>query len=83
MKKKTVVNEQRTSPATDMAFVHPHPEDQEQEKRINQLTEDIRQAFIRNQFAIPGDIDLRIRGMVTLLPHHAPLPETQVSPGVL
>lgn len=61
----------------------PYPEDLEQQKRLNQLIEDVREAFTRNQFAIPGDIDLQVRGMAMLYPHHAPLPETQPGPGVV
>lgn len=64
-------------------FIHPFPEDQEQNDRLNQLIADVREAFQRNQFAIPGDIDLQVRGMAMLLPHHAPVPETQLGPGVV
>lgn len=67
----------------EAGFIHPHPEDQEQNERLNKLVEDVREAFTRNQFAIPGDIDLQLRGMAMLLPHHAPTPETQIGPGVV
>lgn len=63
--------------------IHPFPGEGEQNERLNQLVEDVREAFTRNQFAIPGDIDLQIRGMAMLFPHHAPLPETQPGPGVV
>lgn len=90
MKKKIVVKKKRaahraaTPKKVDLPkeLQHPFPEDQEQRSRLDALVEDVKEAFTRNQFAIPGDIDLQVRGMVTLQPHHSPLPETQLGPGV-
>lgn len=81
MKKKTTGNHKSDHAAhsehAEPGVVHPHPEDEDQEQRLVKLVEDVKEAFSNNQFAIPAGIDLQIRALVPLNPHHAPLPETQ------
>lgn len=77
--KKSDENLSPESQSSTQAF----PEDQEQAERVDQLVKDVREAFTRNSFAIPGDIDLQIRGMAQMAPHHAPAPELQRGPGAL
>jgi hypothetical protein len=57
-------------------------QDKEQEERVQSLIDQVKEAFTSNQFAIPAGLDLQIRSMANLSPHHAPHPETQVGPGV-
>lgn len=59
---------------------HSATQDEDQMKRLKNLVGDVRQAFTRNGFAIPGDLELRVRDMAPLHPHHAPRPEMQVGP---
>jgi hypothetical protein len=69
-------------PETPLTKEEWEKQDKEQEERVQALIDLVKSAFTSNQFAIPAGLDLQIRGLANLAPHHAPAPETQLGPGV-
>jgi|SRR5262245_10562622 len=56
--------------------------DKDQEERAQQLIDTVKEAFTENGFALPAGLDLQIRSLANLSPHHAAAPESRIGPGV-
>lgn len=76
------VEKNAVEPETPLTKEEWEKQDQEQENRVQALVDAVKNAFTSNQFAIPAGLDIQIRAMANLAPHHAPAPETQLGPGV-